>query len=220
MIHRQTFRDHVIEHVCDLLRQGELKPGDKVNEAHLAARLGVSRAPVREAIRHLVSEGLLLYRPQIGSVVADLTPQEIIDSYVARGLLEGFAIAESGTDFTAAAKVELEGLCHQMQASAAAGDDAELIEAGARFHRLLYSRSSNRQLLEQIEQLSNKLHLLFYRHWAKFYTPEEICSRHLKLLELASSTADSFHVEQAFRKHYIETGRKVAALYENREQRL
>jgi len=217
MINRQTYRDHVIEHVCTLLRQGALKPGDKVFEAHLAADLGVSRAPVREAMRHLVGEGLLDYRPQVGSFVAVLSPQEIIDSYVTRGLLEGFAIAESADSLTSVQRQELERLCEQMQGSAESGDDARLIDAGACFHRQLYSRSSNRQLLEHIEQLSNKLHLLFYRHWARFYTPVEIRSRHLSLLE-TTCHGSKHKIEQAFRQHYVETGRKVAALYQEEEQ--
>ena len=216
MINRQTYRDHVIEHVCTLLRQGLLKPGDKVYEAHLALDLGVSRAPVREAMRHLVGEGLLEYRPQIGSFVADLSPQEIIDSYVTRGLLEGFAIAESAVTLPAAQMRELEQLCDLMEKSAASGDDACLIDAGARYHRLLYSRSSNRQLLKHIEQLSNKLHLLFYRHWARFYTPDEIRARHLDLLETVGGGSKSL-IESAFRQHYLETGRKVAALYQDKE---
>ncbi len=212
MINRQTYPDHVVEHVCGLLRNGQLQPGDKVRESHLAADLGVSRAPVREAVRHLVGEGLLDYRPQIGSIVAKLSPQQIIDSYVARGLLEGFAIADSGHEFSATAKQELRQLCELMEVSAADGDDEALIDAGARFHRQLYGRTENQQLLGNIERLSNKLHLLFYRHWANFYSPDQIRDRHQQLLKLVFE-GEGWAVEQGFRQHYIETGHKVAALY-------
>ncbi len=219
MINRQTYRDHVIEHVCHLLRSGSLQPGDKVLESRLASELGVSRAPVREAVRHLVGEGLLDYRPQVGSFVACLSPQQIIDSYVTRGLLEGFAIAEARNRYDTDSRTELEQLCHQMRNSAVGGDDASLIEAGATFHRRLYGRSTNDQLLENIEQLSNKLHLLFYRHWASLYTAEEIEARHLQLLDLVFE-GEPWNIEQGFRQHYIDTGRKVAALYPSSEEQL
>jgi DNA-binding GntR family transcriptional regulator len=127
-------------------------------------------------------------------------------------LLEGFAIADSGKQFSVASRQELRQLCELMETSAADGDDEALVDVGARFHRLLYGRTANQQLLENIERLSNKLHLLFYRHWANFYSPDQIRDRHHQLLELVFE-GDEWAVEQGFRQHYIETGHKVAALY-------
>ena len=93
VINKSTYKDYVVAHVYERLQKSELNPGDKVLESQLATELGLSRAPIREALQQLVADGLLIYKPQVGNFVASLSPKEIIDAYVTRGLLEGFAAA-------------------------------------------------------------------------------------------------------------------------------
>ena len=99
-IERSTYKDHVIKYIYDGMRENRYNPGEKILESHLAKELGISRAPIREALADLVRSGLLEYRPQIGNFVAAMSPQEIIDSYVARGVLEGFAVAQEIGNFS------------------------------------------------------------------------------------------------------------------------
>jgi len=87
-----------------------------------------------------------------------------------------------------------------------------LIAIGREFHHFLFSRSENRQLVAYTERLSSKLHLLFYRHWASLYGAESIRRRHEDLLTVLR-TGDLAAIEVAFRRHYAETGARVAALY-------
>jgi len=73
----KTYSAQVIEYIKDAILRGELNPGDKVNEAHLALRLSISRAPIREALQMLVQEGLIISIPQRGKFITSLTAKEI-----------------------------------------------------------------------------------------------------------------------------------------------
>ncbi len=217
VINKSTYKDYVVAHVYERLQKGELNPGDQVLESHLATELGLSRAPIREALQQLVADGLLTYKPQVGNFVAALSPKEIIDAYVTRGLLEGFAVAEALEHYTEEDLEDLEEYCLRMEKHARRGKQKELIEIGTEFHQLLFNKSNNIQLIEYTQRLSHKLHLLFYKHWASLYTPEEIRDRHQELVCVLRKKERPL-VEQALREHYNETGQKVARLYEENEE--
>jgi len=207
---RTTYKDHVIEYIYDGLREERYRAGDKLLESRLAGELGISRAPIREALADLVRTGLLEYRPQVGHFVAALSAAEIIDSYVARGLLEGFAVAQGADNLTARDLQLLTRMACDMERFARQDRRRELIDIGRRFHAKLFSSCRNGQIVAFTAQLSLKLHLLFYKHWAGVYTPEEIRDRHLEILA-AVREGDRQNIEQLIRRHYIETGRKVVA---------
>jgi len=217
MIDKATYKDRVIAYLYDQLRQGVLSPGDKVLEVALAKQLQISRAPIREALTQMVGDGLFVCRPQVGTFVASLSAGEIVDAYVTRGLLEGFSVASALHDFTAADYQRLGNYCREMEVLASAQEQLPLIELGRDFHTFLFQRCGNHQLIEYTQRLSSKLHLLFYKHWARLYTPAELRSRHEKLLSIMQA-GDTTQVERAFRTHYLETGQKVAQLYRQKQQ--
>jgi DNA-binding GntR family transcriptional regulator len=207
-IERSTYKDHVIRFIYDGMRENRYRAGEKILESHLARELGISRAPIREALADMVSSGLLVYRPQIGNFVAALTAKEIIDSYVARGVLEGFSVAQGIENFTAEDLTRLEGMAHQMESHAREGKRMALIDIGQQFHEVLFSHCTNTQVVLFTRQLSLKLHLLFYKHWARVYSPEEIRDRHLDIINTLRMK-DAVKVEMMIREHYIETGQKI-----------
>ena len=217
MIDKGTYRDRVIEFLYEQLRSGNLLAGDKVFEVSLAQQLKISRAPIREALKQMVADGLFEYRPQIGTFVASLSEREIVDAYVTRGLLEGFSVAAALADYSAADYQQLQRYCHEMEVLANNHEHLALIELGREFHTLLFKRSGNQQLIEYTERLSSKLHLLFYKYWAYLYTPAELRSRHERLLR-SMRAGDSVIVEQTFREHYLETGEKVAELHRQKQK--
>jgi DNA-binding GntR family transcriptional regulator len=212
---KETYKDIVIRHIYEGLMEGKYSSGEKILESVLASDLGLSRAPVREGLRELVSIGLLVYRPQVGNFVATLSPKEIIDSYVARGILEGFAVAQGADNFTPDDITRLEEMAQKMEQLARKNQRKALIELGQLFHNELFSHCSNAQVVAFTEQLSLKLHLLFYKHWAKVYGPQEIRDRHLEIVE-ALRKKDSAKLERLIREHYIDTGRKIVEQESNR----
>ncbi len=217
MIDKGTYRDRVIEFLYERLRTGDLRPGDKVFEVALAEQLEISRAPIREALKQMVGDGLFEYRPQIGTFVTRLTDKEIIDAYVTRGLLEGFSVASALGDYSPDDYRLLQQQCRQMEELANDHDQLALIELGRDFHSLLFQRCGNQQLIEYTQRLSSKLHLLFYKYWARLYSPKELRARHEHLLEVMQAGHHT-QVEQAFRQHYLETGKRVADLYQQRQE--
>ena len=207
-IERSTYKDHVIRFIYDGIRENRFRAGDKILESHLSKELGISRAPIREALADLVRAGLLEYRPQIGNFVASLSSKEIIDSYEARGVLEGFAVIQGINNFSEADLTRLEDMAYKMEQYAQRGQRKALIDIGQKFHEELFSHCTNAQVVLFTEQLSLKLHLLFYKHWGSVYTPEEIRNRHLEIIATIRAK-DASKLEQLIRQHYIDTGHKI-----------
>ena len=87
----KPLRDVVFENLREAILEGELKPGQRLMEVQLAEQLGVSRTPVREAIRKLELEGLVIMLPRKGAYVANMSLKDIIDVLEIRASLEGLA---------------------------------------------------------------------------------------------------------------------------------
>lgn len=208
---KKTYKDQVVSHVYQLLLSGELKPGQQLKESLLAAQMGISRAPVREAMKELIMNGLVDYRPQVGNFIPVLSPKQIIDSYTTRGVLEGYAVMETRDRFSGEEIEKLESLTVLMERYAHKQNHRMVVETGGEFHDLLISKNSNVQLLEYTDRLSLKLHILFCRHWGTLYSPSEIGNRHRAIIESIQSQ-DPARIETVVRRHYVETGTKIAAL--------
>jgi len=208
---KTTYKDQVVDYVYQLLLKGELGPGEQIKESLLAVQMGISRAPIREAMKELIMNGLVDYRPQVGNFIPVLSPKQIIDSYTTRGILEGYAVMETCAQFSAEEIERLENLAEQMEKYAHKKNHKMVVEAGGEFHDLLISKSNNVQLLEYTDRLSLKLHILFFKYWGKLYGPSEIGSRHRKIVESVKAR-DLNLIEKVVRQHYIETGSKIATL--------
>jgi DNA-binding GntR family transcriptional regulator len=91
LIARRSLHGELVDLLHDMIREGELRPGDKVKEQALCARFGVSRTPLREALKVLASEGLVILAPNRGASVAQITRQEIDELFPIMGSLEALA---------------------------------------------------------------------------------------------------------------------------------
>ena len=95
-VHPRVLRQEVLEALRSAILNNRIKPGSRLLEAEVATRMGVSRAPVREAIRQLEQEGLVEFFPHRGAVVIGLPEDEIDAIYELRAQIEGRAIARAG----------------------------------------------------------------------------------------------------------------------------
>ena len=86
---KETYSIQAAAYIRSLIRSGELSPGAPVREAFLSERLGISRAPIREALLSLAQEGLICAEPQKGKTVRHMSAREIYDSYTVAGILVG-----------------------------------------------------------------------------------------------------------------------------------
>jgi DNA-binding GntR family transcriptional regulator len=211
-IDRATYKDYVLQHIYTALQENRFRPGDRITESYIAEELEISRAPIRKALAELVSVGLLLHKPQVGTFVASMSPREIIDGYETRGVVEGFAACEAMELIDDEVLSELERLAELMWQYASRNTQRRLIEIGREFHEMIYGKCDNIAVVRLTDNLRLKISLFFYRHWADVYSPDEIRSRHLDIVR-ALRLRDADQVEQVIRDHYMETGRKVADIY-------
>lgn len=130
---------------------GRLPPGHRLKEAELAAELGLSRTPVRDALSRLTVEGLIDFRPNVGATVAVWSEPQIELTFRIRALLEPFAAEIAASEITDAEVEEMRGLCEVMEAAARRETPADLnrlSEANGRLHRMIVDGTRSDQLIK------------------------------------------------------------------------
>ncbi|CAN5631339.1 GntR family transcriptional regulator [soil metagenome] len=146
-IHHEPLRERVASVIREAIFDGSLHPGAPLVEKTIAEDLQISRAPVREAIRMLATEGLVDSVSYKGSTVRRLSERDVQEVYAMRRLLERYAVRqviERGVDVS---RDGLEGATFAMEAAASSGDIATLNEADERFHRQLIELADHELLL-------------------------------------------------------------------------
>jgi DNA-binding GntR family transcriptional regulator len=139
---------------------GEMLPGTRVGQEWLAAKFGASRIPVREALRQLQNEGLVVLAPNRGGWIADVTSQESIEVYKIREVLEPLAVSESVPRLTDEDIASLEATMRRLEQ---VGSVQEYIPLDREFHLKTYSRAPMPHLLDMIERYWNSTQ--HFRRW-------------------------------------------------------
>ncbi|MDD3853582.1 MAG: GntR family transcriptional regulator [Syntrophomonadaceae bacterium] len=153
----KPLRELVLEAIREAIISGALKPRERLMEIQLAEELGVSRTPVREALRKLELEGFIVMVPRKGAYVADLTFKDIADVFEIRAALEGLAAGMAAERITEEELEEMERLL-AIKAEAIAHNDMEkLIEVDTKFHEAIYQASRNERLTAIINNLREQI---------------------------------------------------------------
>jgi DNA-binding GntR family transcriptional regulator len=149
-------RDQVHHRLAEAIVRGELEPGARLNEVHLADELGVSRSPVREALRQLETEGLAVFTPRKGTVVAGIDPAEVAQFYDCRILVvcECVRLVTPVLDDDALAR--LDAVYGRMTGAAAAEERHDYLGHVAEFHELLRGACPNAVLADVIQRLERR----------------------------------------------------------------
>lgn len=149
------------EIVFNVLRQaiidGTLEPGERLMEVQLAEALGVSRTPVREALRQLELEGFIVMVPRKGAYVADLSTKDVADVLEIRGALEALAASLAAERIEEEELELLERLLVESKEAAKAKDLELMIKIDTRFHDILYQASRNKRLVQILSNLSEQI---------------------------------------------------------------
>jgi len=153
----KPLRELVFEALREAILKGVLKPGERLMEIQLAEEMGVSRTPVREAIRKLELEGLVAMVPRKGAYVASLSMKDIIEVFEIRGALEGLAAELAAERITDEELEELERYLVRITESIEADDLALVVAIDTDFHSQLYKASRNERLAQIINNLREQI---------------------------------------------------------------
>jgi DNA-binding GntR family transcriptional regulator len=126
---------------------GELRPGTRLTELDIAAQMGMSQGPVREALQRLEQDGLVERRARSGTFVTSISREEMYEIFSVRSVVESFAILRAAPHITAARLSELAQLVDRMRAAGAAGDILTLSDHDLRFHMQICTWSAHPMLL-------------------------------------------------------------------------
>ena len=151
-------RDVVFNTLRQAILRGELQPGERLMEIQLAQRLGVSRTPVREAIRKLELEGLVLMIPRRGAEVAEITRQDLEDVLEVRAALEELAVKDACEHITDEQLQDLKKAANEFKRSLEGTDLVACAEADIHFHEIIYAATNNKRLVQMLNNLREHMY--------------------------------------------------------------
>jgi DNA-binding GntR family transcriptional regulator len=198
---RVVLSDRVKEYIVEAVLSGELRPGDRIVESSMARELGVSQAPVREAIRDLVLLGFLETEPYKGTSVRSFTPEELWETYTVRAALESLAARLAASHLTADDADKLQDILDEMMEAARQQDRDRLVQLDNRFHETILKISRNKTLHQLWKSLQfGTWSIVTYRKSS--YDPAYLAARHGELLDAlkAGDPEKAAHTMQ----HHIE----------------
>ena len=180
--------------------KGEFKPGERLMEITLANRLGVSRTPIREALRKLEHEGLVVMIPRKGAQVSKITVQELNDVLEVRKSLELLAADKACQRITQSEAVDLKNREREFAALIDSGDLTALAEADVAFHDVIYTATKNRRLI----QILNNLREQMYRFRVEYLKEHAV---------LNSLVEEHSEITKAITAHDAKEAMRVTALH-------
>ena len=186
------------------IRSGALLPGARLRETELAERLGISRTPVREAIRLLETDGLVAHIPRQGATIRVLDYTEVMELYEMRAVLEGTAARLAAR---AASDMELDELTALNAEMASATQPAAAYELNRQFHMTLLDAAKNRYLVKSVHALQKTLLILGPTTLVEPMRAQDAVIEHNAIL-LALRDRDGMRAETAMRAH-IEAAHRV-----------
>lgn len=171
-------RDVVFNTLRDAILKGDFAPGERLMEKQLAERLGVSRTPIREAIRKLELEGLVMMMPRKGAEVASVTGKDISDVLEVRATLEALAVKLACKKMSEQDFEELVTVNEAFKKAAMEKDVKTLIEKDIEFHDVIFHSSNNDKLIQIINNLREQIYRFRVEYIYKMKSYDNLVSEH------------------------------------------
>jgi len=153
----KPLRELVLDAIRSAIMDGTLQPRERLMEIQMAEELGVSRTPIREALRKLELEGFIVMVPRKGAYVSDLSFKDIADVFEIRAALEGLAAGLAAERITEEELEEMERLLVEKREAITNDDIKRLVEVDTSFHELMYKASRNERLGTIISNLREQI---------------------------------------------------------------
>jgi DNA-binding GntR family transcriptional regulator len=218
-IAKGSLRDEVREHIRGAIISGVLVPGEKIAEARLARDLGLSQAPVREALRELEHAGLVVNVPRRGTYVRKISARDAWEMYTLRAELEVMAAHLAVPHLDDRAFQQLASVVQEMVQAADAQEEHLFVQLDVRFHERICERSGHQLLLRTWRSI-NPLNwttvtvmTLRRRQW------HDLAARHQEIIE-ALRRRDPDEIARVMRSHVLTLGVEVARAFEDAEEQV
>ena len=193
-------RDVVFKTLRQAILTGDLKPGERLMEIHLANKLGVSRTPIREAIRKLELEGLVIMVPRRGAQVAQITEKSMSDVLEVRRALDELAVELACLRITDEEKEHLKEACLHFEKVVVTNDVREIAKADVAFHDIIFSSTGNARLTQMVNNLAEQMYRYRYEYIKDEKQHDMLVLEHRKIYEsIVANDTDS--AKEAIRIH-------------------
>lgn len=210
----RPLRELVYEELKRQIMVGEITPGTRMMEVDLAENMGVSRTPIREAIRKLEKEGLVTIEPRHGAYASDISFVDMEDSLEVRQCLEGMAAGLAAQNATDEEKDELIKAAEAYNRAIENGDVDEIISLDASFHKHIVNCSGNKtliQMMSQIQDASLRFRYIFYEDFSRFKQQpidHKVIVDAILAGDIETARAEAFSHIEKLRAFVMEEGRR------------
>ena len=199
-------RDVVFNTLRQAILTGELKPGERLMEIHLANKLGVSRTPIREAIRKLELEGLVTMIPRRGAEVAQITEKSMNDVLEVRRAMDALCVELACDRITTEELQELKKACDNFEAAVKTKDVKQIAQADVALHDIIVEATGNQRLIQLVNNLSEQM----YRYRMEYLKDERT---HKTLIEEHDA------IRRALKKHdKVKAGAAIRVHIDNQKR--
>lgn len=214
----RTLSDRVGQQLIDAIVRGELAQGSKISEAELAQRYGISRGPLREAIRRLEGLGLVQRQAHIGARVVRLSKPELVDIYAVREALEGMACRLAAHHMSEQAIQELDQLLQEHERQVLQNHAYYQAAGDFDFHYRIIHGSANARLIELLTgELYHLIRMYRYQSAQISSRPQQALSDHRHIVE-AIKQRDAELAEMLMRRHISAARRSIEEQYLEKAQ--
>ncbi len=176
-------RDVVFKTLRQAILTGDLKPGERLMEIHLANKLGVSRTPIREAIRKLELEGLVTMVPRRGAQVAQITEKSMSDVLEVRRALDELAVELACLRITDEEKESLKEACDAFERATVTNDIRTIAKADVAFHDIIFSATGNVRLSQLVNNLAEQMYRYRYEYIKDETQHDMLVNEHRKIYD-------------------------------------
>jgi DNA-binding GntR family transcriptional regulator len=215
---RATKQQRVYETIRERILSGTYGPGYRVVIDGLATELGVSALPVREAIRRLEAEGLVVYRPNVGAQVAPADPGVFEDELTVLAVLEGYATALAAPRLEEGDLTCLRRATDDMATAMGRMDPLAFGRHNREFHEVFYERCPNPALVEMVLEVERRLDAIRRTVFTHIpYRGAESIAEHRELIELVAGGTNADRIEAKARAHKLKTVESFRAWREEHE---
>lgn len=184
-IEQRTVEKEVVTALREAIISGKLDFGTHLTEAELSSQMAVSRIPIREALRMLEQEGLVIRLPNRGCFVITFSPQDVEEVFSLRAALESMSFERAMNELEEADFAALQQIIRKQEESILAGDYASLANSDMQFHEYILRKTNHSRLVKawyEQHALCRMLLNLRFRVWAE-YTPATVLDDHKNLLQ-------------------------------------